>query len=147
MWYQNSKKVNPFARYGCYFFCLGYIAEKACGKGKLEPEDIWETYTLGCGEGWIEEDCFIISPQKVIEHFLWLLDQGIKWKVSYVGWWNVDKGEEFWDGEMYNYVILRDDHGSYNHFHMEDYEPHFGEPSMPSKGLTGKRYLLVQKVE
>jgi len=145
MWNQNSKKLNPFARFGCYFTCLGYVAEKASDIRKLSPEEVWEAYVVANHEGWMDVDCYIKSPQKIIKYFLSILDPTNKWIAEYVGWWNVDTGEVLWDERIWNFEVLRDDHGSYNHFYMEDFEPHFGKPSMPSKGLSGKRYFLVQK--
>jgi hypothetical protein len=147
MYYQNAKKVNPFALYGCYFFSLGRIAEKLT-HGELTNYQIWEAYVVAVSEAWMDEDCFVKSPQKIIKFFMDLLDSKHGYVVQYVGWWNEDMGEEFFGEETYyNFVVLRDDHGSYNHFYLEDFDPHFGEHPRPSFGLSGKRYFLIQKQE
>lgn len=141
MFYQDSGRLNVFRRFGCYFFSLGRIAE-IYSERDLEVEDIWEVYAQSvCGK-YMDSDCFLKKPDKVLNLFFNRLHAS-EFEGRYIGWWNKDKGEEFWGGskEDITDIVERYPYGSIYHFKLADYDPANGWLDL---GLqNGKRYFKV----
>ncbi len=58
----KQKIAETIGKYGCYYLCLIYLAEKITGKN-LDPIFY---YTRFVNLGWMEEDCFLIRPDLIL---------------------------------------------------------------------------------
>lgn len=59
----KQKLALSIGNYGCYFSCLCRIAEKLTGK----DIDILEAFGSCKNSGWINDDCYVKNPDKIIE--------------------------------------------------------------------------------
>lgn len=137
MFRQDDPKLNMLKRFGCYFMCLGKIAEDATGE-ELSEEDVINVMATCIFCDYCGPDMYIKKPDKVIIAFGEEL--GFELKAKYIGWWNDDKGEDMWNPLKITHTIERHRYGGIYHFKMADYDPH---PGLDLLGLTGKRYFNV----
>lgn len=143
MFEQNDKRLQPIARWGCYFCSLGAIAEQVTGK-ILTEDKVMNAYADALcinAMGW---NCFVKHPEKVLYFFL--SELGIdSAKVSYIGWWNANQHKTpamfgSWKESDATHEVLRYKSGVGHHFRLKDFDPW---PELNVKELTGRRLLRV----
>lgn len=138
MFRQDDPKLQMTRRFGCYVCSLANVAEKH-SKKSLSEEKVFRGIALSVAQGYCEENLFVKYPARIIDVFFDLLS-ATDCRAYYVGWWNEDTGERFWNGTDYNETICRYAYGNIYHFKQDDYDPH---PELELGGLTGKRYFRI----
>lgn len=138
---QNSRKYNPIGTSGCYFISLGCWAEELT-KRTLSKEDVLYVYAKAVSEDFMETNCFLEEPGEVMNLFLRAL--GSELKTEYIGWWNADKGFDFWHGygkEDIDFMILRHKTKLGYHFKTPGFDPW---PTLKrDPAVNGKRYFKI----
>ena len=138
---QYHKSYNPIGRFGCYFTSLGAWAEELTDNF-LTSEEVLEVYASVVDDGYMSANCYIMEPAKVTNAFLRALESDLS--VAYIGWWNEDKGTEFWGkykAKDISFEILRYATPYGFHFRTAEFDP--GPRYERSDKLSGKRYFKV----
>lgn len=81
-------KLLMLGKYGCYLMCLLSVAEEEKGVNMYPNILLW--YDIFLDKGWIEEDCYILRPEKILEYLT-----GKKWNVRWESKDYVREDKEF----------------------------------------------------
>lgn len=121
---QQTDFSGKIRKYGCLFFCLMHVAEKASGK-QIRKEDVLTLYKGLQEKEIMNDECFVYNHTKVINEALAILPApGIH--VKYSGAQYFDHPEKSWGKKEGDYVILQAKTEYVpGHFLMVDYNPYF----------------------
>lgn len=143
MIYQTNLKLKPqIQKYGCYLMSLIYLAVK---KGKTEdptPERVNFFYETFLKFKWINENCLVLYPAKILGFFGIMTkqamdsDDGIRMEPTYMPFEN-------------QLEILCYKMPSYSHFVVGDgkgrieWDPYGGSPAVTKGVLDSKRIFSI----
>ena len=106
----RQKRLLSLGNYGCYLLCLLRICEMET-KGQVSAEEAFE---VARASGWMDEDCYVKEPAKILGRFAG-------------GTWDVTKQEPGYKSDSVQYVIQRwewkNTGGIQSHFTMPDWDP------------------------
>jgi hypothetical protein len=111
----------------------------------LSDKEVFEVTALAIAKGYCDGDLFIKKPHEIINLFTDIA-LSLEHEAQYIGWWNIDMGEEFWGGWTEDDItdtVLRYDYGDIYHFMLDYWDPH---PGLTLGDLSGKRYMHIRKV-
>ena len=66
---QNEIEIEAIQKDGCYFLCLLRWAEKLAGT-ELDIINIQTLYYNCVAKGYMEQDCFVINPPRIVKETL-----------------------------------------------------------------------------
>lgn len=69
-------KLLMLGKYGCYLMSLLSVAEEETGK-EMYSDILW-IYEYSLAMGWIEEDCYVLKADEILEYLT-----GKKWQVRW----------------------------------------------------------------
>jgi len=142
MYLQTSDELNVIRRWGCYFLSLGHIAESETKK-RLTAEQIIEVMALSIAHGYLKPNMFVMKPAKILDMYFNILIHP-EFEAEYVGWWNLDTGQQMWSEKKPTHVVYRwNTNGAY-HFRPEGFDPY---PGLQLIRLSGKRFFAITSKE
>jgi hypothetical protein len=140
---KDQREYNPVGMWGCYFCCLGKIAEDVTGK-VLTDEQVMEVYRDAVDVGAMGWNCFINQPSGVLRMFFDALE--LPRAARYIGWWNIDmktNGPEMFNGHLptdITHTVTRIKTKFGHHFRLDNYDP---MGIIGTVEVTGKRYFRI----
>jgi hypothetical protein len=127
-----QKMFFYIGKYGCYFLCVIYLAEKLRGG----PVDILDAYSLATARGWMDEKCYMLKPEKLLGHLTNRTFIVRHAKADYI-----HLPEEL---EVIRYE-LREPMETLAHFVTKEYDP-YGDSKTRLKGFVASKRIFTQVV-
>ena len=127
-------------KYGCLWFCLMEMAEKA-GQTKLSRANIIHMYDHLQTRGYMNQDCYIYDHAAVANEALsYMIKPDIR--IKYVGAQYLDKPEKSWGKNEGDYIIFQTKTENVpGHFICLNYNPYYP----PSKILSIRSVRYYEK--
>jgi hypothetical protein len=122
----RQRIMERIGKDGCYFLCLVRLAEEIIG----DRIDAIDVYLFAVDRQWMDQDCFMVQPNRVLEHMT-----GVRWSVR-----KQDKTYQTQPGEK---EVLRYERTqgrvTYAHFVLPDYDPYGDSLTVRNGRLVSKR--------
>lgn len=132
----NEPRQSIFANmgaFGCYLFCIVHLAERITGNVISD----YSALQLGRLQGYIDSDCYILNPAKVLSMLT-----GITWTSSKEAPEYVAKPGEL---EVLRYSWQEQNDGvvfaEHSHFVLPDWDP-FGESQTVKNGSMASKRIF-----
>jgi hypothetical protein len=125
-----QQKLKNLGEGGCYFLSLLELARRL----RDSPVDVLATYDVAVRRSWMNPDCYMNHPEKLLGYLTHRTFSLAKVIASYTA--SADEYEIIhwrWDGPK----------GSQWHFTLADYDP-FGESFTRLKGYVSSKRILKQ---
>jgi len=122
----RQRIMERIGKDGCYFLCLVRLAEEIIG-ARIDAINV---YLFALDRQWMDQDCYMVQPHRVLEHMT-----GVRWSVI-----KQDKTYQPQPGEK---EVLRyertEGRTTLAHFVLSDYDPYGDSLTVRNGRLVSKR--------